>query len=359
MNPSFFSTPNSLGKKFLRRPGTCVILAVLAVLYFGALFAPFLAPYNTSSQVLEHAYHPPTPILIQGGKLGIRRYELVDAASRKFVPVPNSFIKIEFFAAGEPYRLFGLIPMRVRLFTVQEGERIYLLGADHFGRDVFSRLLYGSQVSLSVGLLGIAITSSIGLLLGSLAGYLGGAADQLLMRLSEILMSVPSLYLILALRATFGEGLNSAQTYVMIVVILSFIGWCGMSRVIRGMVLSLRERDYVTAARAMGVPMWQILLRHILPNTISYVIVAATLSVPGYILGEAALSFLGLGITEPDSSWGLMLSQAQSIRVLTGYWWMLTPGVMIILTVMAFNFLGDALRDAIDPRFQPFSLQKK
>jgi len=179
------------------------------------------------------------------------------------------------------------------------------------------------------------------------------------MRLSEILMSVPSLYLILALRATFGEGLNSAQTYVMIVVILSFIGWCGMSRVIRGMVLSLRERDYVTAARAMGVPTWQILLRHILPNTISYVIVAATLSVPGYILGEAALSFLGLGITEPDSSWGLMLSQAQSIRVLTGYWWMLTPGVMIILTVMAFNFLGDALRDAIDPRFQPFSLQKK
>lgn len=351
--------PASLWKKFLQRRSSVVILLVLGLLYFAALFAPFLAPYSASSQQLQHAYHPPTPPVVRGGKIGIRRYELADPASRKFSPVPGSFVEVKFFAAGESYRLFGVIPMRVRLFSVSAGERIYVLGADHFGRDVFSRLLYGAQVSLSVGLIGIAITTVIGLLLGSLAGYLGGVADQFLMRLTEVLMSIPGLYLILALRAAFGEGLSSAQTYLMIVIILSFIGWCGMSRVIRGMTLSLRERDYVTAARATGVPMWRILVRHIIPNTFSYVVVAATLSVPGYILGEAALSFLGLGIAEPDSSWGLMLSQAQSIRVLTSFWWMLTPGALIIITVMTFNFLGDALRDAVDPRFQPLSLQKK
>lgn len=349
----------SVWKKFLRQPTARIILAVLGALYFGALFAPFLAPYTAGSQHLPHAFHPPTPLFLHNGRLCIHKYELTDTATRTFTPVAGSAVPVRFFARGEPYKLFFLIPWDRHLFLAEGGERIYLFGADHFGRDVFSRILYGSQVSLSVGLIGIAITVTIGLVLGSLAGYFGGWADQGLMRATEVLMSIPGLYLILALRAAFGERLDSAQTYLMIVIILSFIGWCGMSRVIRGMSLSLRERDYVTAARALGVPAWRILLRHIIPNTLSYVIVAATLSVPGYILGEAALSFLGLGIAEPNSSWGLMLSQAQSIRVLTSFWWMLLPGAFIVVTVMAFNFLGDCLRDAVDPRFQPLAMQKK
>jgi peptide/nickel transport system permease protein len=197
---------------------------------------------------------------------------------------------------------------------------------------------------------GIMLSFSFGMLVGGISGYFGGITDTLIMRFTELVMSVPALYLILSLRAAFPTSIESDKMYIIIVVILSFISWASMSRIIRGMVLSIKGNDYVTAARALGYSPLRIIIRHILPNTLSFVIVAATISVPGYILGEAALSFLGVGITEPTASWGNMLKQAQSVRALTAFPWILAPGYVIFLTVLAYNFLGDGLRDALDPR---------
>jgi peptide/nickel transport system permease protein len=216
---------------------------------------------------------------------------------------------------------------------------------------VLSRLLFGGQVSLTIGLVGIAISFTLGLLLGGISGYFGGAVDSVIMRSVELLLSIPTLYLIIALRAVFPMELPSTQVYLGIVAILAFIGWAGVARVIRGLVLSIRRNEYVTAAEALGVSRRRIIVHHILPNTMTFVIVAATVAMPGYILGEVVLSFLGVGVQEPSASWGNMLNQARSIRVLTSFPWLLfVPGTAIFLTVMAFNFLGDGLRDALDPR---------
>jgi peptide/nickel transport system permease protein len=212
-------------------------------------------------------------------------------------------------------------------------------------------MLFGGQVSLTVGLVGIAISFSIGLMLGGISGYFGGWVDSLIMRTTELLLAIPTLYLLIALRGVFPMDLPSHQVYLAIVVILAFIGWAGLARVIRGMVLSIRRAEYVAAAEALGAGRLRIIARHILPNTMSFVIVAATVSVPGYILGEVVLSFLGLGVQEPAASWGNMLILARSVRALTSFPWMLfVPGTAIFLTVLAFNFLGDGLRDALDPR---------
>jgi len=261
---------------------------------------------------------------------------------------------LRLFPRGARYRLLGLVPTDRHLFGVDRPGRIFLLGADDTGRDVWTRLLYGSQVSLTVGLVGIAISFSLGLLLGGVSGYFGGWVDTLIMRSTELLLSIPGLYLIVALRGVFPLELPSQQTYLAIVAILSFIGWASLARVIRGMVLSLRQAEYVLAAQAMGASSLRVIVRHILPNTLSFTIVAATVAVPGYILGEVFLSFLGVGVQPPAASWGNMLIAARSERVLTSFPWMLlAPGVAILLTVMAFNFFGDGLRDALDPRKAP------
>ncbi|MBU6409665.1 MAG: ABC transporter permease, partial [Verrucomicrobia bacterium] len=258
---------------------------------------------------------------------------------------------LRFFARGDSYKLFGLIPTSVHLFgTRDKNYPIYLLGADQFGRDVFSRLLYGSQISLSIGIVGILLSFTFGVMIGGISGYFAGGTDAVVMRLCELIMSIPALYLIISLRAAFPPGMSSSEVYAMIIVILSFIGWASMARVIRGMALALREQQFVLAARALGQSHLKIVARHVLPNTFSYVIVAATLSVPYYILGEVVLSFLGVGIQEPQASWGLMLNAAQNTEYLRNYPWLLAPGAAIFITVLAFNVLGDGLRDAADVR---------
>ena len=256
---------------------------------------------------------------------------------------------VKFFNEGVPYSFLGLFTSRIHLFGSPTGG-YFPLGADALGRDLVSRLLHGSRLSLTVGLLGAAITFTIGLLFGGIAGYFGGLTDSIMMRSSEIVMSFPSIYLLFALRSVFPASLTSTQVYLLIVVIISFIGWARLGRIIRGMVLSLKNEDYVLSAKTMGLSDLKIVVKHILPNTLSFVIIQVTIAIPAYILGESALSLLGLGITEPQSSWGLMLSVARNFRVVKDFPWVLFPGFMIFIAIMAWNFFGDGIRDAVDPR---------
>jgi peptide/nickel transport system permease protein len=329
---------------------------LLAVFYGAALLAPFLAPYSMERQNRDHFFEPPARIVFRdaAGRATLRPHvvplRLADPGRIRYEPVPGEARPVRFLARGERWSLPGGAGSDRHLFGVDEPGRIFLLGTDAFGRDLFSRLLFGARVSLSVGLLGILISYVLGLLVGGISGYLGGATDTLVMRGTEILMSIPGLYLILALRAAFPLTMRSDRMYLVIVGILSLLGWAALARVIRGMVLSIRAHDYVAAAEALGASRLRVLLRHILPNTMSFVIVAATVAVPGFILGEVALSFLGVGIQEPAASWGNMLKEAQNLRSLVSFPWVLAPGYCIFLTVLAFNFLGDGLRDALDPR---------
>lgn len=351
--------PGPGGRAFraLRRNPTAVTGAfVLAVLAMLALFAPFLAPYAESSIDRQRFYHPPQAIRFRdaSGRFTVwpevRDTRLVDPARSRYEEIEASR-PLRWFVHGDRYPLFGMMTCDLHLFGLDPPARINLLGTDPSGRDVLSRLLYGARVSLTVGLIGIAISFSLGMLLGGLAGYLGGRVDDLLMRLTELLLSIPVLYLLLGLRAVFPADLPSGQVYLAIVAILALLGWAGLARVIRGMVLSLRRAEFVAAAEALGMNRLRVLVRHILPNTMSFVIVAATIAVPGYILGEVVLSFLGLGVQEPSASWGNMLAQARSEQYLRSFPWMLlAPGAAILVTVMAFNLFGDGLRDALDPR---------
>jgi len=323
---------------------------ILIFLYALALLAGFVSPYHYERQDRDRFFHRPTAIRFDGLRPGVPRYQQI-AGPFKYEAVADDAKPLRFFARGDKYEFLGLIPTTVHLFgTGDPNYPVYLLGTDQYGRDIFSRLLYGSQISLSIGLLGITLSFTFGLIIGGIAGYFGGTTDNFIMRVCELIMSIPGLYLIMSLRAVFPAKLSSTQVYALIIVILAFVRWAASARVIRGMALSLRERQFILAAKSLGQSTWQILLRHLLPNTFSYVIVAATLSVPYYILGEVVLSFLNVGIQEPDASWGIMLNQAQNTEYLRQYPWLLAPGGAIFVTVLAFNFLGDGLRDAVDTK---------
>ncbi len=337
-----------------KRPLALAAGALLAAFYLAALFAPALAPYREDSMDRARFYHPPQRVHWIGPD-GFGPYVFgtaLDDPRRLTYREDRTVVRpLRFVVRGEPYRWLGLVAADRHLFGLEGGGRVYLLGSDAFGRDVLSRLLYGAQVSLTVGLVGIAISFALGLLLGGVSGYFGGWVDALVMRVTELLLNIPGLYLVIALRALFPASLPSGATYLAIVAILALLGWASLARIVRGMVLSLRTQDYVAAAEALGAGRLRIVTRHVLPNTMSFVIVAATVSIPGYILGEVFLSFLGVGVQEPAASWGNMLNAGRSLRVLSEFPWLVgAPAVAIFLTVMAYNLLGDGLRDALDPR---------
>jgi peptide/nickel transport system permease protein len=351
-------SPSQIIWRKLRRNRTAMVgLYVLGFLYFAAIFAGFLSPYKYDNADHNAPFHPPMLTRLhcfdeQGRFSRPFVYGITpeDLQRKTFSEDKAKKYPLRLFVRGDEYHILWILRSNIHLFGVDEPGRIFLLGSDLMGQDIFSRILYGAQVSLSIGILGIIISTVIGMLVGGIAGYFGGAVDFILMRIVEILLAIPSLYFILIMRQTLGTAFSSTQIYLIMVIILAFIGWATEARVIRGLVLSLKEKDYVVAARALGYSNMRIIIRHILPNTFSFVIVTATLSVPFYILSEVALSFLGVGIQEPEASWGNMLRDAKNIRFLQDFPWVLIPGFFILFAVMAWNFLGDGLRDAADPR---------
>lgn len=335
-----------------------IALVVLGIIYFALFFADFIAPYTKDFSDRTMAYVPPSKIFTidENGKFSKpytynykREFDSVDL---KIIYSLDRSQKhyIKFFSKGQKYKFLGLIPMKRHLITTDENGRLYLLGTDINGRDVFSRILFGGRISMTIGFLALFVLFPIGLLYGGIAGYFGGKVDMLMMRFAEAVMSIPSFYLLIILASILPSGMTSVQRFMLIVVILALIGWAGFARVVRGMVLSIKNQEYVQAARSIGASRFRIIVKHILPQTTSFVIVAMTLSVPSYILSESGLSFLGLGIQQPDASWGNMLKEAQEYTNIIYRPWLLTPGFLIFIAVLAFNLIGDTIRDILDPK---------
>ncbi len=335
-----------------------VALFVLGIIYLLLFLADFIAPYTKDFSDRTMAYVPPSKVFTidENGKLSKPyTYNYVREFDDNSLEIKYKFDRskkhyIKFFAKGEPYKFLGLIPAKIHLFTTDKDGRIYLLGTDINGRDVFSRLLFGGRISMTIGFLALFVLFPIGLLYGGISGYFGGKVDMLMMRFAEAIMSIPSFYLLIILASILPPGMTSTQRFLLIVIILALIGWAGFARVVRGMVLSIKNQEYVQAAQSIGASKFRIIVKHILPQTTSFVIVAMTLSVPSYILSESGLSFIGLGIQQPDASWGNMLKEAQEFTNIIYRPWLLTPGVLIFISVLAFNLIGDTIRDILDPQ---------
>ncbi len=347
-----------LFKQLMKDKFARIALILLGIIYFMLLFADIIAPYTKDFSDRSMAYVPPSQIFTidENGKFS-RPYTYnykrdFDMDNLRIVYSLDRSKKhyLRFFAKGEPYKFLGLIPMQRHLVTTDKDGRLFLLGTDINGRDVFSRILFGGRISMTIGFLALFVLFPIGLLYGGIAGYFGGKVDALMMRFAEAVMSIPSFYLLIILASILPAGMTSIQRFILIVVILALIGWAGFARVVRGMVLSVKNQEFVQAAKSIGASRLRIIVKHILPQTTSFVIVAMTLSVPSYILSESGLSFLGLGIQQPDASWGNMLKEAQEYTNIIYRPWLLTPGFLIFIAVLSFNLIGDAVRDILDPK---------
>lgn len=342
-------------RKFKKHKLAMFSLAVLVLLYMLCVFSDFVSPYGPTTRFSASAGMPPQSVhLFHEGKLigpfvyGVTTGRDPTTLAKTYAEDRDEINRIRFFTRGEEYRVLGLFALDLHLFGVDEGT-VCLFGTDSMGRDVFSRTLNGGRLSLSIGLIGVFLSMLLGLTLGGIAGYYGGRVDAVIMRTVDLFMSLPTIPLWLGLAAAVPRTWSTVQTYFAITIILSFFGWTNIARVVRGKFLSLREEDFVLAARLSGATDARIIVSHMIPSFISYIIVSLTLSIPSMIIGETTLSFLGLGLQAPAVSWGVLLRDAQNFRSISGMPWLLYPGLFVILTVLAFNFIGDGLRDAADP----------
>ena len=330
--------------------------AVLALMYFSVIISEFLAPYALTTRNTDFIYAPPQTINFfhdgefQGPFVYGLKYQLnMTNLKREYQEDKQSIQKIRFFCKSDPYKFWGHVAASTHLFCPSATGTLFLLGTDRLGRDVLSRIIYGTRISLTVGLLGIIFSFIIGITIGGLAGYFGGWVDNLSQRTIEIIRSFPELPLWMALSASLPVTWSPILIYFGITIILGMLDWTGLARAVRSKLLSLREEDFALAAQLMGAKPQRIIARHLLPSFTSHLIASATLSIPSMILGETALSFLGLGLRPPITSWGVLLTEAQNMNAVELYPWIMTPVIPVIIVVLAFNFFGDGLRDAADP----------
>ncbi len=341
-------------RKFKRSRAAIIAGIVVILLYLMALSANFLAPYGGDQRNTDFIYVPPMPLQFDFNT-GIyvnpllRKIDL-DTLLTTYTPILDKKLPIKFFVHNQPYQLLGFIDSDVHLFGIEDKDAaVYLLGSDRQGRDLLSRIILGSQMSLTIGLVGVFLSLIIGSIMGTASGYFGGTIDNLIQRLIEVIRSFPSIPLWMALSAALPQHWPPQQVYFSITIILSFIGWTWLARQLRGKVLALREEEYVNAALLCGASDTWVIFRHLIPAVLGHIIVITTLALPGMILAESTLSFLNLGLRPPMISWGVLLNEAQSLEVIRHFPWLLFPAVAIAVTVLAFNFFGDGLRDAADP----------
>ncbi len=344
-------------RKFKKHKMARVASVVLAVMYLVVVFCEFLSPYTPTSDFSDYLYAPPQRVYFldrsDGLAFGPHVYGMTrkrdpETFRRTYVVDKSRKFPVRFFVHGVRYRLWGLFDTDLHLFGA-EGGPIILFGTDRLGRDVFTRVLYAARISLSIGLVGVFFTFVFGMILGGLSGYLGGTVDTIIQRIIDLLISIPTIPLWMALAAALPRDWPPIRIYFGIVLIFSIVGWTGLARVVRGKLLALREEDFVMAARIAGAGHMRIIVSHLLPSFTSYIIVSLTLVIPQTILAETALSFLGLGLQPPVVSWGVLLQDAQNVQAIAHHVWLLIPTLFVIGVVLMFNFLGDGLRDAADP----------
>jgi len=344
-------------RKFRKHQLAMAAAPILGFLYFLAIFCEFIAPYNSLTRFPGYLNAPPQRIhffdktkgfQLQPFVYGLKKEINPKTFRRTFVVDKSRKYPIYFFTRGESYKLWNLFESDFHLFGTKNGS-VFLFGTEKLGRDLLSRTIYASRISLSIGLVGVFLSLVLGTMLGGIAGYFGGVADSIIMRVVDLLVSIPTIPLWMGLAAAVPRDWSIIKTYFAITIVLSIVGWAGLARVVRGKLLSLREEDFTMAAKLSGATNARIITRHLVPSFLSYLIVSLTLSIPGMILGETALSFVGLGIQPPAVSWGTLLQDAQNVRSVAHHPWLLIPCLFVIVAVLMFNFLGDGMRDAADP----------